>query len=309
MFFFGDDRLATGFEYRFNADKPGTFAGYGSVFNGLDSHDDTVLPGAFAGTLAEHKTRGTMPSMHAMHSLYFGGDMLPIGVWTNVAEDSKGLTVEGRLSGLDTERGKTHYGLMQDGAIRGLSIVFRVPKGGSKMIERDGKDIREIREMKLRGIDLVDQPSQHMAHVTEMRSAWMQSIAAIVRDDEFRAMMKQGDAAAACAAIIKAAELHQLSTGGGNSPTSEQRLLMIQHLNDAHVAASGGSSLPGMKLTPGSIREFEDFLHRVFGYSIADARQIAAGGYKSAFPLPRDEGADRAAIADLRTTLAGFKLT
>ena len=48
----------------------------------------------------------------------------PIGIFTEVFEDSKGLFVRGKLA-LGTQKGRETYELMKLGAIDGMSIGFR----------------------------------------------------------------------------------------------------------------------------------------------------------------------------------------
>jgi uncharacterized protein len=66
----------------------GTFSGYASVFGGVDSYGDTILPGAFAETL-----KAGMPKMFFNHSW-----SMPIGKWTAAKEDNKGLFLSGELT-------------------------------------------------------------------------------------------------------------------------------------------------------------------------------------------------------------------
>jgi uncharacterized protein len=66
----------------------GTFSGYASVFGGVDSYGDTILPGAFAETL-----KAGMPKMFFNHSWN-----MPIGKWTTAKEDNKGLFLSGELT-------------------------------------------------------------------------------------------------------------------------------------------------------------------------------------------------------------------
>jgi len=73
-------------------DGAGVFEGYASVFGVLDSYGEKVAPGAFVDSLARHRRDGTAPIMLWHHN---PGDV--IGVWTDIAEDGKGLRVVGRL--------------------------------------------------------------------------------------------------------------------------------------------------------------------------------------------------------------------
>ena len=102
----------------------GEFEGYASVFGGLDSHGDRVAPGAFAQSLADRKSAGRSLPMYMQHGPSLGSDPRPVGLWTNVAEDTHGLKVAGRLVGLDTDAGRYNLALIRDGAMRGLSIGY-----------------------------------------------------------------------------------------------------------------------------------------------------------------------------------------
>ena len=70
----------------------GTFAGHGSVFGTLDSYNERVEKGAFAESLAKHAGKGSMPAMLWQHR-----HDEPIGVYTRMEEDDRGLYVEGKL--------------------------------------------------------------------------------------------------------------------------------------------------------------------------------------------------------------------
>jgi hypothetical protein len=50
--------------------------------------------------------------------------MLPVGKWTSMEENSKGLKVEGELFALNTERGQYIYEGLKAGALDGLSIGY-----------------------------------------------------------------------------------------------------------------------------------------------------------------------------------------
>ena len=45
-------------QIKFSGDKPVKFEGYASVFNGLDSYGDTILPGAYKETIKNRKRTG-----------------------------------------------------------------------------------------------------------------------------------------------------------------------------------------------------------------------------------------------------------
>lgn len=120
------DRLNCDFEFKFAQDAAdGTFSGYGAVFGNVDHGGDVIAKGAFKKSLAQWKARKKSPKMLLQHGGAFSDGMLPIGVWTSMEEDDYGLKVEGRLYGLDTDRGKLVYEGLKTGALDGLSIGYR----------------------------------------------------------------------------------------------------------------------------------------------------------------------------------------
>lgn len=152
--------------------QTGEFSGYGAVFGNVDSHGDVITPGAFAKTLGEWERRGSLPSMRLMHGTManpFSGDDTPIGVWKSMREDAKGLFVEGKLSGLDTDRGRYTYGLVKDGALSGLSIGYRPTKTKKGRVDDPHK--RLLEEIALFEISFVDVPSNASARVTALKAA------------------------------------------------------------------------------------------------------------------------------------------
>lgn len=138
----------------------GTVEGYGSVFGVRDSYDDVIAAGAFQASLAAHKKTGTMPAMLWQHD-----SGKPIGVWSEMVEDSKGLRIKGQLA-LDTVLGKEAHALLKMGALNGLSIGF-VSKQWA--YDRD-TDIRTLTEIDLWEVSLVTFPANGAARVTNVKS-------------------------------------------------------------------------------------------------------------------------------------------
>lgn len=150
--------------------KTGEFAGYASVFGNIDSHGDIVAPGAFAETLGEWAQRGRLPSMKLMHGTSinpFSGDDLPVGKWTEMREDSRGLFAKGRLSGLDTDHGRRIHGLMKDGVLDGLSIGYKARRA----TRLTGPAKRQLDAVTLFEVSLVDDPSNDRSRVHAVKAA------------------------------------------------------------------------------------------------------------------------------------------
>lgn len=161
-------------EFKFASDgvdeKTGEFAGYGAVFGNIDTHGDVIEPGAFKDSLEEWKARGALPVMKMMHGSAanpFTGSDLPIGVWMDMREDTKGLRVAGKLSGLQTDRGRFNYALMQDGALNGLSIGYKALRLGRTT---SAQIKRSLASLKLFEVSLVPQGSNDQAMVDEFKS-------------------------------------------------------------------------------------------------------------------------------------------
>lgn len=154
-------REVRSFALQIKASEDGTLEGYGSVFGVRDNYDDVIAAGAFAATLASHKEAGTMPAMLWQHD---SGE--PIGIWVDMAEDSKGLRIKGRLA-LDTVRGKEAQALLKMGALNGLSIGFMSKQWA---YDRD-TDVRTLTEIDLWEVSLVTFPANEKARVTTIKAA------------------------------------------------------------------------------------------------------------------------------------------
>lgn len=142
------------------AGEDGEIEGYGSVFDVVDSYGDIIAKGAFEKTISEHKVNGSMPAMLWQHDA-----SQPIGVWTEMTEDSKGLKVKGRLA-MNTVKGREAYELMKMGAITGLSIGFM-----SKQWAYDREaDIRTLTEVDLWEVSPVTFPANDKSRVTSVKS-------------------------------------------------------------------------------------------------------------------------------------------
>lgn len=198
--------------------KTGEFSGYGAIFGNTDSHGDVIEKGAFKQTLRSWEDRGKLPPMLLQHGggMFSGADdMLPIGQWTDMEENSKGLKVSGKLFALGTERGQYIYEGLKSGVLDGLSIGYRAKK--FSVGTKPDEPRRKLQEIDLMEVSVVTFPANGKARV----------------------------------GAVKAADIH-------------------------------------------TIREFEDFLRDVGGFSNSAAKAIASGGFKAADPRDED-GADLAA--------------
>ena len=143
-----------------DVEETGIFKGYGSVFGNKDSHWDIVMPGAFTKTLLKGGRNKTGVAM-----LYQHDSKRPIGIWNLLAEDKKGLRVEGQLA-MKTQLGAETYELMKMGALKGLSIGY-----DTVLDEIDEKKkCRYIKEAELWEISPVTFGSNVKAQVLSVKS-------------------------------------------------------------------------------------------------------------------------------------------
>ncbi len=138
----------------------GFFSGYASVFDVVDSYGDIVRKGAFLRSIDDFKEKGKMPPVLWQHR-----PDSPIGVYTDMKEDDKGLYVEGNLLINDVPQAKATHALLKAGAINGLSIGYRVNDG--KWGENDHY---ELLDLKLFEVSVVTFPANEESQVDVVKS-------------------------------------------------------------------------------------------------------------------------------------------
>ncbi len=142
-----------------SVEADGSFIGYASLFDAPDLAGDVVAPGAFADSLARRGPDG-------VRMLFQHDPAEPIGVWTGLREDDRGLLATGQLT-LDASRGREVLSLMRAGALDGLSIGFTTRKS-----RRDPKTgLRRLIEVDLWEISVVTFPLLPQARVGAVKSA------------------------------------------------------------------------------------------------------------------------------------------
>ena len=137
-----------------SVDDAGTITGMAWPFGSPDRMGDVIEPGAFKGA------KGPLP-MLAVHR---PDD--PVGVWAEITETAKGLTVKGRLLVDELARAREVRALVQSGAVGGLSIGFMTKRAAA----RAGGG-RTIKAVELVEVSLVSIPAHPGARVTGAKSA------------------------------------------------------------------------------------------------------------------------------------------
>ncbi len=140
--------------------EDGVFEGYASMFNVIDSHQDSVQPGAFKKSLMQWKTKGQLPKMLWQHD-----PQQVIGVWTHMFEDAIGLYVKGKLL-LELEKAKEAYALMKAKAIDSLSIGYQVVRSHhGKQAEKSVQFLQEIDVMEVSLVTFASNAHAKIEHV------------------------------------------------------------------------------------------------------------------------------------------------
>jgi len=146
-----------------------TFSGYGAYFGNVDSYGDVIVPGAFAKTLAEARKSGRWPAMLAQHGGLTADDMTPVGVWTEMKEDARGLYVEGKLA--ETQRGHDLYALMKmqpRPAIDGMSIGYRPVEFTLRAKPEEPR--RTLKSVQLFEVSVVTFPANDLSRVQQVKA-------------------------------------------------------------------------------------------------------------------------------------------
>ena len=162
-------------QVKFAADGGGTFAGYASVFGGVDAYGDTIVRGAYEHTLRNHGK----PKMFVNHDS-FG---LPVGKWIVAKEDDHGLYMEGEFTP-NMARADEARAALRHGTVDGLSIGYALKKGDYEELE-DGKRVIK-RVTRLFEVSVVTFPADEAARV-DLGSVKSEDVDGIqtVRDFEY----------------------------------------------------------------------------------------------------------------------------
>jgi HK97 family phage prohead protease len=138
----------------------GIFTGYGSIFGNEDQGNDIMQKGAFTKSLINRP-------VSKVKMLYQHKTDEPIGVFTEIYEDSKGLFVKGQLA-MGTQKGREAYELLKMGALDGMSIGFRADPEKQGYNENK-RGVRTLKEVDLMEISLVTFPMNESALIETVK--------------------------------------------------------------------------------------------------------------------------------------------
>lgn len=177
--------------------EDGVFEGYASLFNREDLAHDVILPGAFRESLARRGATG-------VKLLYQHDPREPVGVWSALREDVRGLFARGRLL-LDVRRARDVLALMQAGALDGLSIGFHTLSA-----RRDAKTgLRRVFHVDLLEISVVTFPMLPDARITRLGDTAAHDSRMPSRSSTHHAVACRDDRALSRAVRLAASSLHR----------------------------------------------------------------------------------------------------
>lgn len=180
------------------------FAGYASIFGGVDSYGDTIDPKAYDRTI-KPKNRERPIRLRWNHY----GPI--IGKWEDMRVDEKGLWVEGELTPGHSVAANV-FASMKHGAVDGLSIGYMPKK--IEMLE-DGKR-RLLKEVELFEISVVEEPADLGAKISDVKSVI--EAAASIKDIEALLRDAAGFSRAAACALV--ARIKALAHGDREAETA-----------------------------------------------------------------------------------------
>jgi HK97 family phage prohead protease len=156
-------------------DEEGHFSGYASVYNVIDAYNERVAPGAFANSLRKWSTRGRLPPVLWQHR-----SAEPIGPFTKMVEDEKGLYVEGQLLVGEVQRATEARALMRSKTIDGMSIGF------NSIVEEWNKEEMSLtlKELDLWEVSIVTFPANSESLISEVKNMFSDGRVPSLKDIE-----------------------------------------------------------------------------------------------------------------------------
>jgi len=199
--------------------EDGEFTGYGSIFGNKDVGGDIVVAGAFAKSLAEHRQKGTTVKMFWQHDSH-----QPIGKWLDLAEDGKGLFVQGKLN-MAVQRAREAHALLKDGDIDGLSIGYGVID--SEPDEKRGALL--LKQVKLYEVSVVSMAMNERARVDTVKEALLNGELPTLPEFE-RFLREAGFSKTQAAAVASRGLTHLLRSESEGEKATEQAAQFLQML-------------------------------------------------------------------------------
>jgi len=138
--------------------EDGTIRGYASIFGNVDKGGDIVAPGAFKKSIKARKGK-------VLPMLWNHDPGHPIGKWTVIEEDERGLKIEGRITP-GVSKGAEVLAMVRDEVIDGMSIGYATIKADYDEVT----GVRTLKEVELWEVSLVTFPMNTEATVQGVKA-------------------------------------------------------------------------------------------------------------------------------------------
>lgn len=217
--------------FAFKADSvadDGTFTGYGSVFGNVDSYGEIVMPGAFSKSLKDIRDGGDPLPMLWNHN-----PNEPIGGYTALEEDARGLKVSGFIMVDEVARAREIHALMKRRVIKGLSIGYYV--------DEDSKDAktgsRLLHKLDLREISPVTFPANVEAEIESVKSAITEILTKgnLPTVKQFEELLREVGFSKSQAAVVANGGLSKLSRGEPGGEKSDELTAVLALIQNAKI--------------------------------------------------------------------------
>lgn len=147
--------------FRASVNDEGIFEGYLSTYDDVDSYRTYFMPGAWDKSIERFNSGEVIPV------LWSHDRKMPIGKFTELKSDDKGLWGRGKLT-MEDPQAKIAYAHMKDGSVMGLSVGFELDY--DNVIYNRMLDALGIAEADLFECSVVVFPSNTNAKITNFKS-------------------------------------------------------------------------------------------------------------------------------------------
>lgn len=147
--------------FRASVNDEGIFEGYLSTYDDVDSYGTYFIPGAWDKSIERFNSGEVIPV------LWSHDRKMPIGKFTELKSDEKGLWGRGKLT-LEDPQAKIAYAHMKDGSVMGLSVGFELDY--DNVIYNRMLDALGIAEADLFECSVVVFPANTNAKITNFKS-------------------------------------------------------------------------------------------------------------------------------------------
>lgn len=157
-----EEKILTLADAKLDDSGSGRVSGYGSVFGGIDSYGDTIVPGAYKGTIPQFLKDGFIAWSHDW--------AFPIATPDKAREDERGLWIEAAFhTDAESQRARQIVAeRLERGKSMGLSIGYQAK--GFDFQEVDGQQVRRLLDIELMEVSLVMVPADAAARVASVKA-------------------------------------------------------------------------------------------------------------------------------------------